>query len=350
MIDPAFLMPLLTLKSNGGGIVAMELARSMAKAEFKITILTSNYYGTSIINLAENSNINFLIVPSFGGKYVSASLLILWGIVYSIKKKPILLYTHIVTSFIPNFAAQRAIWVAQDIEYRFFNGMARSLFKRILRRVSRVTDVMITSDWLGRYYRRIGANIIFCHDIGPSKGAINYFLAHNTSISHKNNDVLLIAKYGAHKRGLESQALAKKLASTGLRVILVNQMGDWESPSFANLRVVGSISHGQMLEFLSNTKVLVNLSRFEGFGLVPLEALLVGCMVVSTKTPSISKYRGNRLKMLNGSSLELHDVVEAVKVLISQSDNNPGVDFDNIFYLEDWAFNAAKSFKSQLRC
>lgn len=340
-IKHQYLMPLLTLKSNGGGNVAMELARSIAKMGGGVTVITSSYYDTSAVKLPENSDLRFLVVQSIGGKILSTALLLVHGFLFSLKYKPNLIYTHIATSLIINFSNHKSIWLAQDIEYRFYNGGIKSIFKIILRRLVNDADLLVTSYWLAKYFRRIGAKIIYQNDIGVSKKLFNNLLY--SEIALRENDILIVAKHGNHKRGEESKYLAKYFSDNGFRVILINQMNSAQPLIDGNLQTLGAVTQGQMLNLLLNSKIYVNLSRSEGFGLVPLEALSAGCMVVSTFTPSVAKNENKRLRILLNNSSLMDSAIQAV----NQFMNNP-IDISanenaaNNFFLEDWTYNASR--------
>jgi glycosyltransferase involved in cell wall biosynthesis len=335
-------MPLLTLKSNGGGIVAMEFARSIVKIGWDITVLTSSYYETSASKLPENSDIRFLIVPSFGGKATSTALLLVCGFFYVLKNRPQLIYTHIATSLIPNFSDKKPVWLAQDIEYRFYRGRAKLAFKWILKRVSRKSDLLVTSNWLCKYFRRIGSKIAYAHDIGVSKKLFDNFSS--LVKVERQNDVLIIAKHGAHKRGNESIILARYFSENGLRVILIDQMHDEQFSTVGRLRILGAVSQEQMIQRLAESKIFVSLSRAEGFGLVPLEALSVGCMVVTTPAPSIRECKSDRLRILTCNDSLIDGVKQAVHFFI-RNPIDPRAELDGgiKFFLEDWAYHASKS-------
>jgi glycosyltransferase involved in cell wall biosynthesis len=341
MIKREFLMPILTLKSNGGGIVAFELARSIVKRGRDVTILSSSYYGVEAVRLPENVGIKFLIVPSIFGKKISIALLLIYGFYYSIKYKPNLIYTHIATSLIPNFSGQKAVWLAQDIEYRFYGGKAKSIFKIVFKKIASNANLLVTSDYLGRFFRRIGSRIIYVKNIGVSRKIFGELSISASAL--RENDILIIAKYGAHKRGIESKILAKYFSAQGLKVTLINQMSGDVMPN-DNLKLMSAVSHGQMLQLLLTSKIFINLSRFEGFGLVPLEALYAGCMVVTTTIPSILNYESPQLKILKGHKSLIDEAAEAVGYFINLPQNifDKNTLSGNSF-LEDWAFNASET-------
>ena len=341
MAKRKFLMPILTLKNNGGGIVAFELARSIVKRGYDVCILSSRYYGVEAVRSPENIGIKFFTAPSIFGKKISTAIFLIYSFYYSIKYKPTIIYTHIATSLIPNFSSQKAIWLAQDIEYRFYSGKLKSIFKVVFKRIASNTNLLVTSNYLGRYFRRIGGRIIYEKNIGISKKIFGNLLIPADKL--REVDILIIAKYGEHKRGGESKILAKYFSDQGLKVTLINQMSDDLLPN-DNLRLMGTVSHTQMLQLLLTSKIFINISRSEGFGLVPLEALHAGCMVATTPTPSIFNNESPQLKILKGNKPFIDEAADAVRYFINlPSKAFVKKTFFEDFYLEDWAFYASES-------
>ena len=339
-----FLMPLLTLKSNGGGNVALELARSIAKRGYNITIITSSYHGIEAVNLPENNSINFFVIPSFGGKFISALFFMAMGVVYSILIRPQLIYTHLITSLIPNFHSKRPMWLAQDLEYRFFKGVNKRILKFIFKKIINKTDLLVTSHWLEVCFRRMGGTIIYSNNIGISKRLFDNL---NLKIfSQRLNDVLIIAKSGAHKRGNESIILSEYLSTKGYRVILVDQTNTCNTRLNKNLCVIGGVNQMSLLEYLLTTKIFINLSRSEGYGLVPLEALAAGCFVISTKTPSLFKFNNCNLKIINNNDEIIEIAQNAVDVFFNSFSMPNLICIENKkLWLEDWSFHASAAIE-----
>lgn len=341
MHKPEILIPLLTLKSNGGGIVVMELSRSILRQGGRVTIVTSNYHGDEIARFQENAGIKFLVTPALCGRHVSSALLLVYGSIYSFVHKPILLYTHTVTTLIPNFSDKQPIWLAQDIEYKFFKKRLKLVFKVIIKRAINKNKLIITSNWLGRFFRRVGSKIIYSNNIGISQ---KIFKKLNSKKNNTENyDVLIIAKKGSHKRGFESRALAKKIAEFGTRVLLIDQIGGSRHGLSGSLEVVGAVEHQQMIQYLLASRIFVNISSSEGYGLVPLEALAAGCRVISTPTPSLYKVKNSNLYIIK----EQNNIIEESINLVKRNMNTSiGPDVENKiaseFFLEDWANCASK--------
>jgi hypothetical protein len=92
------------------------------------------------------------------------------------------------------------------------------------------------------------------------------------------------------------------------------------------------------------------VSRAEGYGLTPLEALLLGCRVVTTPTPSTSSLRHDHLQVVSGSDnlvVRLVDAAEAQLKLFRRAAVDPKVDDAPVLsvpFMEDWSDCAYRAF------
>jgi glycosyltransferase involved in cell wall biosynthesis len=337
------LIPLLTLKNNGGGLVVMEMARMLSKYQWNVVIITSKYHGIDAVKSPVNSGIRFILIPSCRIKALSILLLILCGFFYSLINKPQIIYTHSITSIIPNFSNYKALWLAQDIEYRFYKGLTRKIIKILISRLVKEANLIVTSQSLGKYFRRINSHIIFCDDIGISKMIFNNIIVKDWIV--REIDILIISKFGEHKRGQESKYIANLLANIGFKVTLIDQK-IFKNSYNNNLSIISSVNNYELRDLLNNTKIFINLSRSEGFGLVPLEAMYMGCKVVSTPVPSLNNIKDNRLISIRGSELIIESALDAAKFLLNQViPDYPARNNGAMFYLEDWAESACKSIR-----
>lgn len=342
-----YLLPLLTLKDNGGGAVALAFARRMVANGERVTILASDFSGTGAVELPQNSGIDFYIVPSFIKSRVAALVFFyLYGIAYSLRKRPRLIYTHIATGLIPNVDGGRPYMFAQDIEYRFYDGVLRRIAKQVFVSVLARSSLLVTSARLATYFRRKRYRILFEGDVGISRTFIESRRADVIAASAgRGIDCLLIAKPGSHKRHDETVAVAELLAARGHTVMLIDQDRSGAlRPARSPLRVVRAVSAAEMQALYLDSKVFVSISRVEGYGLTPLEALAQGCQVVSTRTPSTMNLRHPALVGVRTSATLVDDVVALVErriaatVIVEQAAIQDR-EFTGPF-MEDWAAGA----------
>jgi glycosyltransferase involved in cell wall biosynthesis len=347
-----YLLPLLTLKDNGGGAVALAFARRMVANGERVTILASDFSGTGAADLEKNIGIDFYIVPSFVKSQLAALIFFyLYGIAYSLRKRPRLIYTHIATGLIPNVDGGRPYMLAQDIEYRFYDGILRKIAKRVFAGVLARSSLLVTSERLATYFRRKRYQIIYEGDVGISKSILGMAERELTERSSRRDiDCLLIAKPGSHKRHAETVAVAEALADRGHTVTLIDQDRNGVSTSArVNLRVVGAVSATEMQRLYLDSKVFVSISRVEGYGLTPLEALAQGCQVVSTRTPSTMNLRHPSLESVTASARLVDDVVRAVERRIAAAALVSTLGIQSVAFtgpfMEDWAAGASAAIE-----
>lgn len=351
-----YLLPLLTLKDNGGGAVALAFARRMVANGERVTILASDFSGTAAVDLPQNAGIDFYIVPSFIRSRVAALIFFyLYGILFSLRKRPRLVYTHIATGLIPNVDGGRPYMLAQDIEYRFYRGVLRSIAKPVFASVLARSSLLVTSARLATYFRRKRYRILFEGDVGIAKTFVEATRRDATGGAPRRGiDCLLIGKPGAHKRYGETVAVAERLADRAYTVMLIDQDPNGTSrPARPHLRVVGALSAAEMQALYLDSKVFVSISRVEGYGLTPLEALAQGCQVVSTRTPSTMNLRDPALASVTASDALIDDVVDLVERRIAatamvEQVAIQGREFTGPF-MEDWATAACAAIARDQR-
>ena len=339
-----FLIPLLTLKDNGGGAVAMAFARSLKATGAKVTILSSGFNGTVAVHRPENVGIDFLISPS-GNRILALTMFFVYAVAYSFLRRPQLVYTHIVTGLIPNFSGRKPLMLAQDLEYRFYAMLGRRLAKSLFASVTQRSRLIVSSLWLEKFFRRRRLDILFSGDVGISRGLFDGQI--NPPTHTRTSDYLLIAKRGSHKRHDETCDLAARLAARGYDVTLIDQMrvaGPVGGPP--TLHVLDAVSQTRMCELFRNAKVFICVSRAEGYGLTPLEALSQGCYVVTTPTPSTARMRNAMLTVVNGSDDLVERLVQAA-LLVREPRRDDSREGSNarchVPFMEDWASTAVSA-------
>jgi glycosyltransferase involved in cell wall biosynthesis len=113
-----------------------------------------------------------------------------------------------------------------------------------------------------------------------------FFLA--VGVGSRNKNTQLVAEAFAR-----AQIPDAHLVMTGAREVRVH--GDTGERSLASERVhyVGHVSDGELRALYEHALALVYPSRYEGFGLPPLEAMTCGCPVVISDQPALLEIAGN---------------------------------------------------------
>lgn len=135
-----------------------------------------------------------------------------------------------------------------------------------------------------------------------------YFLAVSSLSPHKNF-------------GIITQAL-KHLVGTGITVAIVGQTDSavFHSLSKAEtslVKLLGYVSDTELKTLLVNALALIHPSRYEGFGLAPLEAMAVGCPVLASNAAAIPEVCGDAVRYFDPQ-----DSVGLAQ-LMTQLANNP---------------------------
>lgn len=157
------------------------------------------------------------------------------------------------------------------------------------------------ADWYGIPYDRIavcleGADHILTQPADPAilsrnglsggqGGGAPFFLAVGVGSPNKNVDLVLDAFAKA------DLPPGTKLALTGRRDERVHPTGDIRTSD----RVVhlGHVSDGELRALYESALALVYPSRYEGFGLPPVEAMACGCPVVISDQPALLETSGS---------------------------------------------------------
>jgi glycosyltransferase involved in cell wall biosynthesis len=120
---------------------------------------------------------------------------------------------------------------------------------------------------------------------GGQGGGAPYFLAVGVGSPNKNVDLAIDAFARA------SLPAGTKLALTGRRDERVHPSGDIRTSD----RVVhlGHVSDGELRALYESALALVYPSRYEGFGLPPVEAMACGCPVIISDQPALLETSGS---------------------------------------------------------
>lgn len=107
--------------------------------------------------------------------------------------------------------------------------------------------------------------------------------------NHPNIRLLVVGKKDAFMQKLIDRYGALRVTSYELRDASRNSQPVTRNP---NIEFLGEVSDGDLKQFYSKALALVFPSRWEGFGLPPLEALAVGCPVLSSDSSCMPEVLG----------------------------------------------------------
>ena len=342
------LIPLLTLKNNGGNSVAMSLAKELSKNKYNIYIITSSYHGIEMLYQSKNSRINFLIAPSFKfSRSLSMLIFFIYANLFSLKMKPIIINTHLLTYFIKNFNSHNSFWLCQDLEYRFFNSWQNLILKLVFKKIARNSNIVTSSEWLRNFFQKYYKNkLIYGSDIGISKLFADDI---KSTKMHKTYNFFMIAKNGLHKRPIDTIYIAEKLSLMGYKVFLINQ-SKFIAKRNKNLTLSDALNSPAIKEIFLKSSVFISLSKAEGYGLMPLEALALNCSVVTTRIPSINKISSSKLFIIEKSNFNYKYIISAaIKTYMKKKSTKIFDSFETTF-VEDWSRDASNAICKEIKC
>jgi glycosyltransferase involved in cell wall biosynthesis len=120
----------------------------------------------------------------------------------------------------------------------------------------------------------------------------------NTDIFHPHGrrspddppKVLIYYAKGTRKGGKDAIAVARKLYESRPE-ILISMFGPHKSPSIPSfVKFHSKLTDLELAELYRSHHIFVYCSRFEGWGLPPLEAMACGCAVVTTNVGGVPEY------------------------------------------------------------
>jgi glycosyltransferase involved in cell wall biosynthesis len=113
------------------------------------------------------------------------------------------------------------------------------------------------------------------------------------------NTIVVIGSPARHKNSGLIVGLADRLAEAGLRVAVVGAAdprvfnGSGSGRGSASAELLGRVGDGELAALLRDSMCLAFPSLVEGFGLPPLEAMALGCPVVSSDRASLPEICGD---------------------------------------------------------
>jgi glycosyltransferase involved in cell wall biosynthesis len=113
------------------------------------------------------------------------------------------------------------------------------------------------------------------------------------------NTVVLVGSIAPHKNVGLVLGLADKLAEAGLRIAVVGMSdprifaGSTAKTDASNIYWLGRLSDDELAALLQDSLCLCFPSLTEGFGLPPLEAMALGCPVITTDAASLPEVCGD---------------------------------------------------------
>jgi glycosyltransferase involved in cell wall biosynthesis len=147
----------------------------------------------------------------------------------------------------------------------------------------------------------------------------NYFIYVGNVKQHKGIDLLLNAYKKARDKGLKSKLyIVGEYNNFRSSADLSGLIDDKE-----NIKFTGRVSDEALYRLISEAKALVLPSRYEGFGLPPLESLYLGTNAIITDIPAMKEiyknlpvtfFKSNNVEDLINSLFSEQEPIDVIKV------------------------------------
>jgi glycosyltransferase involved in cell wall biosynthesis len=126
--------------------------------------------------------------------------------------------------------------------------------------------------------------------------------------------VLMVGSYAKHKRHEILLAGAERLREAGISIVVAGKPGsifsDHHLPKSSHIRFLGNVSDNELCWLYRNALALAFPSCHEGFGLPVLEAMALGCPVISSDRASLPEVCGDAAVII--SSPRTDDWIKAI--------------------------------------
>ena len=164
----------------------------------------------------------------------------------------------------------------------------RTLLKRCMKRAKKISCVSaFTKERCKHYYGKLAAKC-FVNYNGISQSVASYARSH--AVPEKADEIVYVGNVKPHK-GLKTllAAFSRLEGETKLKIIGEKEHFltglDLDESAYRNVEFTGRLSDEELLPAIARAKYLVLPSVYEGFGLPPLEALVLGTQPIVSEIP-----------------------------------------------------------------
>ena len=164
----------------------------------------------------------------------------------------------------------------------------RTLLKRCMKRAKEISCVSaFTKERCKHYYGKLAAKC-FVNYNGISQSVASYARSH--AVPEKADEIVYVGNVKPHK-GLKTllAAFSRLEGETKLKIIGEQEHFltglDLDESAYRNVEFTGRLSDEELLPAIARAKYLVLPSVYEGFGLPPLEALVLGTQPIVSEIP-----------------------------------------------------------------
>lgn len=164
----------------------------------------------------------------------------------------------------------------------------RTLLKRCMKRAKEISCVSaFTKERCEHYYGKL-AKKCFVNYNGLSESVISYARTH--AVPEKADEIVYVGNVKPHK-GLKTLLAAFSRLEGEMKLKIIGEKEhfltglDLDESAYRNVEFTGRLTDEELLPAIARAKYLVLPSVYEGFGLPPLEALVLGTQPIVSDIP-----------------------------------------------------------------
>lgn len=259
-------------------------------------------------------------------------LAVIWRFALAHNNDHTYIFTHYSTFLIFPFIrrkAKRYVFV-QDLEWKFIKEkFIRGCVKKFMLMVINKSDRVVSTSQrlLCQLELREVPILIFpiCAERPVAKN-IKLF-------EERDFDILLVVRSGIHKEPHLYEEFLKKNQTMKICIVSIESKYSYFSENNGNV-FFHNISRKKLLQLMGNSKILVNFSAHEGFGLIPLEALACGCALVCRKNFGAEIYLPSDYNYLPGNNIVEGALTNCAKILSTSYPVDQSIEIYNRYYYQ----------------
>jgi glycosyltransferase involved in cell wall biosynthesis len=203
---------------------------------------------------------------------------------------------------------QRQLILAHDATVRAFpqnfSAQFRAIYNFMVPRLLENSDLIATVSHfsqgeIAKHYGIAAERITVCHEGADHITAIPAEAAILDKLGLKERPFLLGVGINSPNKNIENTVAAFLRAKLGDTLLVLTGQRDLRIHDYApdtthaNIRMAGYVSDGELRALYEGAQALVFPSRYEGFGLPPVEAMQCGCPVIVSDQPALQEMGGN---------------------------------------------------------
>ncbi len=295
---------MLGLTAHGGNRVLVAIANALVDAGHQCLVLTPKQPASMPFKFDPRVEVR-QVGPAMANKPVRWMLFVIY-LAWALPGRDVIA-NHFVTAVAARIAQltgrTRVIYLVQDIEYRFYQGVLRSLAHALCNWTYRLPVLLPGNPYLENELRNLGFTPIAALKLGADR----IFFEQQAANGSKQFDVVYFLRRDRHKRLDRFLQIASRLRQAGATIAGITQNAALLAESAAAVTATFKPeSDRELIEVLDRCRLLLLTSDHEGFALPPLEAMARGlpCVIFPCGGPGVYAQNGHNCVVITDQSVE----------------------------------------------